>query len=87
MYSSGAIYFCIQPYLFLSSAFVPLSHAFNLYHSKLDPLVEEMEGKRVDVGKSFLDTYNHTLTLVFTSAGSLEQLLGQFMEQTLVVYN
>ena len=40
-----------------------------------------MEGKRVDVGKSFLDTYNHTLSLVFTSAGSLEHLLGEFMEQ------
>jgi len=51
-----------------------------VFISKLDPLVEEMEGKRVDVGKSFLDTYNHTLTLVFTSAGSLEQLLDQEVE-------
>ena len=64
-----------------------------VFISKTDPLVRQLEEKRVDSGetsnirtpqrwrssssgKSFLDSYDHKLTILFTDVGSLEQLLG-----------
>ena len=66
-----------------------------VFISKTDPLVRQLEEKRVDSGetsnirtpqrwrssssgKSFLDSYDHKLTIIFTDVGSLEQLLGNF---------
>ena len=66
-----------------------------VFISKTDPLVRQLEEKRVDSGetsnirtpqrwwssssgKSFLDSYDHKLTIIFTDVGSLEQLLGKF---------
>ena len=62
-----------------------------VFISKTDPLVRQLEEKKVDPGrflsvafqfslfppgKSFVDSYNHKLTIAFTDVGSLEQLLG-----------
>ena len=64
-----------------------------VFISKTDPLVRQLEEKKVDSGetsnirtpqrwrssssgKSFLDSYDHKLTILFTDVGSLEQLLG-----------
>ena len=70
-----------------------------VFISKTDPLVRQLEEKKVDPGKyqsclknhpmlnsqwfktissgkSFVDSYDHKLTIAFTDVGSLEQLLG-----------
>jgi len=56
-----------------------------VFISKTDPLVRQLEEKRVDSGKSFLDSYDHKLTILFTDVGSLEQLLEHEVEGGLEV--
>merc|ERR1712004_738899 len=56
-----------------------------VFISKTDPQVRQLEEKRVDSGKSFLDSYDHKLTILFTDVGSLEQLLEHEVEGGLEV--
>ena len=35
-------------------------------------------------GKSYVDSYDHKLTIAFTDVGSLEQLLGAFVCNTIL---
>jgi len=56
-----------------------------VFISKTDPLVRQLEEKKVDPGKSYVDSYDHKLTIAFTDVGSLEQLLEHEVEEALEV--
>ena len=75
-----------------------------VFISKTDPLVRQLEEKKVDpgkflpecpfkfkiipsAGKSYVDSYDHKLTIAFTDVGSLEQLLGAFVCNTILQIN
>ena len=49
-----------------------------IFISKSDDMITVLEDKKVDIHRSRLDAATGTVTLVYTDAGIIEKLLGNF---------